>query len=198
MTGTTEFYMNYITARCNRCGTESHEIILASQSFDAYLKSWKCDGCGERDSRNAAFFMETHSSLDESPSPETESDRTDDDLDIILDDIETGPITIQTLFRIFDELGEDIDTATAISLETPQPPNDVGLKESEWKKLPVRRIDDREDDVNCGVCLNKAIGETIVKLPECGHEFHRSCIIPWLRSHNTCPNCRSKVLIEKK
>jgi Ring finger domain len=30
----------------------------------------------------------------------------------------------------------------------------------------------------------------------CGHHFHKECILPWLSSHHTCPNCRAKVVDE--
>ena len=28
---------------------------------------------------------------------------------------------------------------------------------------------------------------------ECGHAFHRLCVLPWLAKHRTCPTCRARV-----
>jgi len=50
----------------------------------------------------------------------------------------------------------------------------------------------------CGILVGLksnfyCIGEKIRKLP-CKHIFHDSCILPWLDSHITCPNCRFNLL----
>jgi hypothetical protein len=43
---------------------------------------------------------------------------------------------------------------------------------------------------DCSVCSDGfKRGEKIRKLP-CKHIFHEKCIMPWLESHSTCPNCR--------
>ena len=34
--------------------------------------------------------------------------------------------------------------------------------------------------------------EVAVIMP-CGHPFHKKCITPWLKLHNTCPICRFAV-----
>lgn len=55
-----------------------------------------------------------------------------------------------------------------------------------------------EGDIGeCAVCQEYfKEGETFVSLPcnpNLPHKFHRHCIIPWLRNHDTCPTCRGKV-----
>ncbi|XP_043700309.1 RING-H2 finger protein ATL5-like [Telopea speciosissima] len=48
--------------------------------------------------------------------------------------------------------------------------------------------------VECAVCLNKfEEGDMIKLIPTCNHMFHLQCINTWLRSHSTCPICRSAV-----
>nr|CAB3449473.1 unnamed protein product [Digitaria exilis] len=42
--------------------------------------------------------------------------------------------------------------------------------------------------VQCVVCLGEVEGgETVMRLPACGHLFHRRCIEMWLHGHSTCP-----------
>ncbi|KAF0934473.1 hypothetical protein E2562_025550 [Oryza meyeriana var. granulata] len=44
----------------------------------------------------------------------------------------------------------------------------------------------------CSVCLEDVRGgETVRRLPACRHLYHAACIDAWLRSHTTCPLCRS-------
>lgn len=48
-------------------------------------------------------------------------------------------------------------------------------------------------DSSCGICLAEYEEKDIVswsKDPSCRHAFHQHCLVPWLMSHNTCPNCR--------
>uniref|UniRef100_A0A0E0FMV4 RING-type E3 ubiquitin transferase n=1 Tax=Oryza nivara TaxID=4536 RepID=A0A0E0FMV4_ORYNI len=47
----------------------------------------------------------------------------------------------------------------------------------------------------CAVCLEDVRGgETVRRLPACGHLFHVECIDMWLHSpHRTCPMCRCVV-----
>ncbi|OQS00168.1 hypothetical protein THRCLA_06173 [Thraustotheca clavata] len=47
---------------------------------------------------------------------------------------------------------------------------------------------------DCVVCLESFTNEDthLVELP-CHHVFHRSCLFPWLTSHDECPLCRYKL-----
>ncbi|KAM5556454.1 E3 ubiquitin-protein ligase SDIR1 [Rosa sericea] len=47
-----------------------------------------------------------------------------------------------------------------------------------------------EDELTCSVCLEQVnTGELIRSLP-CLHQFHATCIDPWLRQQGTCPVCK--------
>ncbi|URD94530.1 Zinc finger, C3HC4 type (RING finger) [Musa troglodytarum] len=44
----------------------------------------------------------------------------------------------------------------------------------------------------CSICLGDYRDTDVLQmLPQCGHQFHVDCINRWLRSHASCPNCRS-------
>jgi hypothetical protein len=47
---------------------------------------------------------------------------------------------------------------------------------------------------NCSVCLaDFEKDETGVCNAPCGHLYHKeSCLLPWLKKHNTCPECRAE------
>lgn len=44
---------------------------------------------------------------------------------------------------------------------------------------------------NCVVCLNN-INKIFYKTP-CEHYFHKKCILPWIKVHNSCPICRKSI-----
>lgn len=45
----------------------------------------------------------------------------------------------------------------------------------------------------CAVCTEEyEPGEPVKRMP-CGHEYHAECVVPWLRSHASCPECRAEV-----
>ncbi|KAK9126992.1 hypothetical protein Scep_015838 [Stephania cephalantha] len=48
----------------------------------------------------------------------------------------------------------------------------------------------QEDEMTCTICLEQVKeGELIRSLP-CLHQFHATCIDPWLRQQGTCPVCK--------
>jgi len=54
-----------------------------------------------------------------------------------------------------------------------------------------------EGEMDCSICQDTiSIGQEIFIFP-CSeivnHKFHKKCIEPWLKEHNTCPVCRSKL-----
>ncbi|XP_041970117.1 protein goliath-like [Aricia agestis] len=66
-------------------------------------------------------------------------------------------------------------------------------------KIPVKSLksDDREvqgDGECCAICIEPyKVSETLRSLP-CSHDFHKSCIDPWLLEHRTCPMCKMDIL----
>ena len=83
--------------------------------------------------------------------------------------------------------------------------NKATSKES-LKSLKIFKMNDKyckkndKDQIefpNCCICLSDiSKGEETVLLP-CGHMFHCSCTMPWLKKNNTCPVCRFELPAEK-
>jgi hypothetical protein len=43
----------------------------------------------------------------------------------------------------------------------------------------------------CVICCEEYIpGQTVLRIPYCGHVFHEACALPWLSQQHTCPTCR--------
>jgi hypothetical protein len=50
-------------------------------------------------------------------------------------------------------------------------------------------------EAECSICLSALVaGDKVKALPPCGHRFHPGCVDDWLRSHPSCPLCRSTLL----
>ncbi|KAL3941669.1 MAG: hypothetical protein SGBAC_004010 [Bacillariaceae sp.] len=45
----------------------------------------------------------------------------------------------------------------------------------------------------CIICRDEMTIHSAVKLPGCGHIFHKSCLREWLVQQQTCPTCRSDI-----
>ncbi|KAK1355448.1 hypothetical protein POM88_048704 [Heracleum sosnowskyi] len=55
----------------------------------------------------------------------------------------------------------------------------------------LKRVEKVEEP--CSIChIDFDVNQKICIL-ECGHMFHESCIVEWVREKNTCPLCRRKL-----
>ncbi|KAJ6314037.1 hypothetical protein OIU78_017654 [Salix suchowensis] len=76
-----------------------------------------------------------------------------------------------------------------------------GMSEDCIKKLPECTFKSDNDIVeqccpefSCAICLQDfKDGDSMRKLPYCGHCFHMSCLDKWLARNGSCPNCRNYV-----
>uniref|UniRef100_A0ABM5FXV1 RING-type E3 ubiquitin transferase n=1 Tax=Pogona vitticeps TaxID=103695 RepID=A0ABM5FXV1_9SAUR len=64
-----------------------------------------------------------------------------------------------------------------------------GTSKSKWKKSS-----DSTDNDPCVICHEELNSEQLHVL-DCGHRFHKLCIGPWIKEHNTCPTCRHHILL---
>jgi len=112
--------------------------------------------------------------------------------------IAVRPLNITQAPKHFRTVNEYLKYRTAIQLEEgPQtPPGHVSGPALE--KLRAAAPVGEEEPSICAICqlgTDEAVGSTepnsaIVRLP-CGHSYHMTCIIPWLKSAKTeCPCCR--------
>ncbi|GMN61557.1 hypothetical protein TIFTF001_030650 [Ficus carica] len=79
-----------------------------------------------------------------------------------------------------------------------QPPSESeGLEEGLIKSIRVYKYKKSEgfvEGTDCSVCLSEfEENEKLRLLPKCNHAFHVPCIDTWLKSHSSCPLCRSNI-----
>lgn len=78
------------------------------------------------------------------------------------------------------------------------PPASVSFVNS----LPLYIIKDEhvknQDSTCCAICKDALTVGTVVNQLPCLHIYHPSCILPWLRSRNSCPLCRFELPTDNK
>ncbi|KAM5550955.1 RING-H2 finger protein ATL52-like [Rosa sericea] len=90
----------------------------------------------------------------------------------------------------------DIDREANPASESWQGSN-TGMEESLIKSIRVHKYKKNDGVVevtDCSVCLSEfQENESLRLLPKCSHAFHVPCIDAWLKSHSSCPLCRSNI-----
>ncbi|KAK0413448.1 hypothetical protein QR680_006813 [Steinernema hermaphroditum] len=67
------------------------------------------------------------------------------------------------------------------------------IADTDIERLPMTKVTAEQTDKLCTTCRdNLHEGEEVGRL-DCGHLFHRPCIVPWLQRHSTCPVCRDRI-----
>jgi hypothetical protein len=101
-----------------------------------------------------------------------------------------------------------------VTIPTPKEPS-TGLSKEVIERLPVaiydkassssvssssssssssHHHDDDDEGLVCAICYAEVNdGETIRILPACHHQYHKTCIDPWLLRKASCPLCVRKV-----
>ncbi|KAK4268043.1 hypothetical protein QN277_024748 [Acacia crassicarpa] len=73
-----------------------------------------------------------------------------------------------------------------------------GLDDAVIRSITVfkyKKGDGLIEGTDCSVCLSEFQDcESLRLLPKCNHAFHLPCIDTWLRSHSSCPLCRSNIV----
>lgn len=75
----------------------------------------------------------------------------------------------------------------------------LGLSAKEINALPACSSEMCEvcEEAECSICLCPIQkGETLRRLPTCGHSFHQGCIDLWLLRQNKCPLCKGDVVAQ--
>ncbi|KAM0899307.1 hypothetical protein ACQ4PT_021393 [Festuca glaucescens] len=97
----------------------------------------------------------------------------------------------------------DLEASSSFAAASPAPP---GLDADAINALPVTLYsparstrekggggeEEQAVEAECSICISALVaGDKVKALPPCGHRFHPDCVDDWLRSHPSCPLCRT-------
>ena len=60
---------------------------------------------------------------------------------------------------------------------------------TECTELQVYTPDSKETKI-CSICMEEIQPNQIVRVLNCGHQYHHQCIDKWFIQHKSCPYCR--------
>lgn len=106
-----------------------------------------------------------------------------------IDEENTGAHQLMLMVRYLQQSGFDELLNMGFDQDQLPPPASKELVASLKSRLVTT------DDEKCAICLlpNENLdGQKYLKLP-CNHEFHDSCILPWIQKTNSCPMCRQEM-----
>lgn len=74
-----------------------------------------------------------------------------------------------------------------------------GLTEEQINSLPIVKylipLNGVHEEETCSICIDEFKQEQDLRKLPCNHKFHLNCVDEWLKISNTCPNCKTEVVI---
>lgn len=65
-------------------------------------------------------------------------------------------------------------------------------------RVVISKEHEKHDELVCAICKDVlALGTEVNQLP-CSHVYHSHCILPWLKTRNSCPLCRYELPTDDK
>lgn len=66
-------------------------------------------------------------------------------------------------------------------------------------EITTESLASKGNELFCSICRDndEDLSTVILELP-CKHQFHKTCIKPWFKAHNTCPLCRFQLPKEEQ
>ena len=61
-------------------------------------------------------------------------------------------------------------------------------------KLSIHTVKDSLLLDECSICLEGYIKKDKIVRLNCNHVFHVTCVLPWLKNNNSCPQCRENII----
>lgn len=106
-----------------------------------------------------------------------------------IDETQTGSHQLMLMVRYLQQSGYDeLLNMGGDQDQLPPPASKEIVKNLQSRLVTV-------EDEKCAICLlpnENLSGQKFMKLP-CNHEFHDTCILPWLEKTNSCPMCRQEM-----
>jgi hypothetical protein len=125
---------------------------------------------------------------DEEGKEEEEEEDEEDDMNISWIELERLYMLRRWMSLLFDEMQRHSSTDL--------PDNQQPLTEEQIQHLDKENCNGKEDENDernlpnmCSICYESLQVPFLYRLP-CQHDFHRSCVIPWLQQQGSCPLCR--------
>ena len=96
----------------------------------------------------------------------------------------------------FSSILHSLLTGAAAASSSPEhrPTPEAVLQAMQRRVVQASDSSSTDSQAECVICqADVAAGDELLTLSGCRHQFHTSCIEPWLRQHSICPTCRRPV-----
>lgn len=160
--------------------------------------------------RYASFQQQSHRPHPQAPHDELSGQQVDVPTFVTREQLPDIRIQLAHLNREFDD--SDYDALRALDEDINA--NVFGMSEEEINAIPIykyrvqshphsQKAKDctkvegskfEEIELTCSICMEQVNEEELIRRLPCSHEFHASCIFPWLRQHGTCPICKRRAV----
>jgi len=97
-----------------------------------------------------------------------------------------------TSFTESPDLGDIIDNFFSGAMSEGKPPASINSI-NKLKGFQYGEANQVQVGCDCSVCQSDyKLGDKLVKLP-CNHDYHKDCVVQWLKQHDSCPICRRSI-----
>ena len=102
-----------------------------------------------------------------------------------------GRIMLEAVSGFMNRVVRNLST----EIETNLMRSEVIRNRPNYTVIRYKNMSNKKEHTSCPICFDDYTDNCVLSETECKHYFHEECLEKWMERNNTCPICRTNVIV---